>query len=427
MSNSNITTARVQEAGQTLYAGVDLALKKNVVVILNQAGQVVDRFQFTQDREGYEYFEQRGERLRQREQASGIEVAMEPSNYLWKLLAQEMEEKQQVYRLVNAYTVKKHREGNQLDRSKDDWRDAREIGELARQGQCTQTRLQQGVYEELRQYATLYWQVTRAMRREKTIVCGLVGQVFPEFFHVFQKATSETAQAILQSGVAAVEIRQGSLDAFVAGVRAVYPGRRLQVTKLRRLYDRAATSIGVSQGVPAIQFALRLHLRILNTLEQQFQQLRTALQGCLSQVPEAAYLLSMPAVTPVTAALFFAEVGDPRRYHTAGQWVKLAGIQPVPNRSGRKQRSRTPMSHQGRPHLRTLLYYAALQLITRDPHFIQLYTHLQRRSTNPLTGMQALGVLMNKLLHVWWALIQQHAFYQPDFSPANAREARLTP
>jgi transposase len=127
----------------------------------------------------------------------------------------------------------------------------------------------------------------------------------------------------------------------------------------------------------------------------------------------------MPAVTSVTVALFFAEVGDPLRYRTAAQWVKLAGIQPVPNRSGRKQRSRTPMSHQGRSHLRTLLYYAALQLTRRDPHFIQLYTHLQRRSTNPLTRMQALGALMNKLLHVWWALIQQHIVYQPDFSPAN--------
>jgi transposase len=376
--------------------------------------------QFTQDREGYEYCEQRLERVRQREQARGIEVAMEPSNYLWKLLAQELEEKQRVYRLVNAYTVKKHREGNQLDRSKDDWRDAREIAELARQGHCTETRLQEGVYEELRQYATLYWQVKRELQREKTIVCSLVGQVFPEFFGVFQKATSEAAQAILRSGVAPVQIRQGSLEEFVAGVRAVYAGQRLPVKKLRNLYTQAATSIGVRQGVPAVQFALSLHLRILNNLEQQFKQLQVALQACVGQVPETTYLLSMPAVTLVTAALFFAEVGDPQRYHTAAEWVKLAGIQPVPNRSGRKQRSRTPMSHQGRPHLRTLLYYAALQLITRDPHFIQLYTHLQRRSTNPLTRMQALGVLMNKLLHVWWALIQQHTLYQPDFSPAHA-------
>jgi len=35
---------------------------------------------------------------------------------------------------VNAYTVKKHREGDQLDRSKDDRRDAGQIAELSRNG-----------------------------------------------------------------------------------------------------------------------------------------------------------------------------------------------------------------------------------------------------------------------------------------------------
>ena len=53
---------------------------------------------------------------------------MEPTNFFWKLLARELEEKQLSYRLVNAYTVKKHREGDQLDRSKDDRRDAVQIG-----------------------------------------------------------------------------------------------------------------------------------------------------------------------------------------------------------------------------------------------------------------------------------------------------------
>jgi hypothetical protein len=29
--------------------------------------------------------------------------------------------------------------------------------------------------------------------------------------------------------------------------------------------------------------------------------------------------------------------------------------------------------------------------------------------------MQALGVLMNKLLHIWWALTQNQTFYNPSF------------
>ncbi len=426
MSHSNMNNVRGQEPGPQLYAGIDLALEKNVVVVLNASGQVVDRFAFGQEREGYGYLEERLEGVRQRQGAVGVEVGMEPTNYLWKLLAQELEAKGIVYHLVNAYTVKKHREGDQLDRSKDDRRDARGIAKLIRQGECTQTRLQEGAYAELREYATLYRQLRSAMRREKIILTGLVGQVFPEFFGVFRKATSETARAVLLSGVAAVEIRKSSLETFLANVRAVYAGRRLAIAKLRALYARAATSIGLTQGVAAIQFALRIHLRILTSLEQQCKQLRTAMCLCVSQVPEATYLLSVPGMTPVTAALFFAEIGDPKRYRSAAQWVKLAGTQPVPNRSGRKQRSRTPMSHQGRPHLRTLLYYAALQMLTRDPHFRQLHTHFQRRSTNPLTPMQSVGVLMNKLLHLWWALIHQHTFYQPLLAPPTPRPADHT-
>jgi hypothetical protein len=40
---------------------------------------------------------------------------------------------------------------------------------------------------------------------------------------------------------------------------------------------------------------------------------------------------------------------------------------------------------------------------------------LQRRQNNPLTKMQALGVLMNKLLHILWALIHNQTFYNPSF------------
>ena len=160
-----------------LHVGVDLALEKNVVIVINEKAQRLDHFSFPQDRGGYDYFLQRMEGLRQKHQAGEIIVAMEPSNYFWKLLAKELEEKKIPYHLVNAYTVKKHREGNQLDRSKDDRRDAGQIAELSRNGHYTETRLQKGAYEELRQYATLYDQLIQSLRREKNVLWGLVGQV----------------------------------------------------------------------------------------------------------------------------------------------------------------------------------------------------------------------------------------------------------
>ena len=115
----------------------------------------------------------------------------------------------------------------------------------------------------------------------------------------------------------------------------------------------------------------------------------------------------------VTTARILAEIGDPSRYRSAKQLVKLAGIQPTPNQSGQKTRSPTPMSGKGRAGLRTMLFFGCLHLLRTDATFTAYYQHLQNRSKNPLTGLQAIGVLMNKVLHILWALIRERAYYDP--------------
>jgi len=419
MTKSNIARQIVQVQPGTLHVGVDLALEKNVVIVVNEKAHRLDHFGFPQDRGGYDYFFQRMEGLCQKHRALGIVVAMEPSNYFWKLMAKYLEEKKTPYRLVNAYTVKKHREGNQLDRSKDDQRDAGQIAELSRNGHYTETRLQKGAYEELRQYATLHDQLIQAIVREKNVLWGLVGQVFPELSQVFKDLTGETCLAFLGSFAAAASLHQLKCDDFIAQVRTAFSGKKLCVSKLRRVHQLAATSIGVTDGLQAIQLAIRVHLAELQVIQEQLNRVTIAMTACLAPLPESPYLLSMKSFTTVSAAIFLAEVGDPTRYHTAAQWVKLAGIQPAPNTSGKKQRSKTPMSHQGRPRLRTMLYYTCLRLVHQDEYFAQLYTHLQRRQNNPLTKMQALGVLMNKLLHILWALIHNQTFYNPSFDQSS--------
>jgi transposase len=416
MSQFNISKQLRQVQPGTLHVGVDLALEKNMVVVINEKAEQLDRFSFPQNRGGYDYFLRRVEGLRQKHHASAIAVAMEPTNYFWKLLARELEEKKIPYHLVNAYTVKKHREGDQLDPSKDDPRDARQIAELSRTGHYTETRLQKGAYEELRQYATLYNQLVQAIRREEQVLWGLAGQAFPELTQVFKDLCGATSRALLVSCACAATIRQMTEVEFVAKVRAAYLGKKFGVSRVRRAYQLAATSIGLTEGLQALQLALQLHFSHLQTLQTQLQQVNNAMAACLVTLPEARYLLSVKSLKEVSVALFLAEVGDPRRYRTAAQWVKLAGIQPAPNTSGKKQRSQTPMSHHGRARLRTLLYFACLRMVRFDPHFAQLYSDLQRRQKNPLTKMQALGVLMNKLLHILWALIQNQTYYNSSFA-----------
>ena len=395
-----------------LYAGVDLALDSNVVVVLDEGARQLARFRFPNDRDGYDFFYGQLERLRERHPAPEVLVGMEPTNYFWKLLAADLEQHQYGYRLVNPYTVKKHREGDQLDRSKDDPRDAFTIGDLLRTGKYTETRLLHGGYAELRQHVTVYDRLQRDLRRQMTLVRNTAGQLFPEVAREFKDVTGETASALLRGHAAASRVRQLPLDIFLAEVRADFQGQRLLVSKLRRIHALAAQSVGLTESVQGLQLALRLQLDTLDLLQRQLNETEAALTDVFLTLPESPYLLSIRGLGLITAAIILAEIGDPRHYRHGRQLIKLAGTQPVPNASGRKSRSQTPMSHKGRPRLRTALFFAVLRLVQVDDAFARDYQQLQQRDKNPLTKMAALGVLMNKLLRILWALMQNQTFYR---------------
>jgi len=404
----------------TLYVGVDLALKRNVAVVLTERAERLARFRFPNNRDGYDYFHRRLEALQECHQAPVVLVAMEPSNYFWKLLAADLEQRQVEYRLVNSYTVKKHREGDQLDRSKDDSRDAFTIGDLLRTGKFTETQLLHGAYAELRQHVVLYDRLQRHIRQQKNLICNIVGQLFPELSGEFKDLTAVTALAMLRNHAAAAVIRQMSQEAFIAGVRADFQGKRLQASRLRRAHTLATTSVALEDGVQARQLALRLHIEALEALQRQLEEVHIALLDTFWTLPESRYLVSVHGLGDITAAIILAEIGNPRNYRNGSQLIKLAGTQPVTNLSGRKSRSRTPMSHKGRPRLRTTLFFAVMRLVQVDDAFAREYLRLQLRKEKPLTKMEALGALMNKLLRILWALMRDRTFYNPALLGAVA-------
>jgi len=420
MSNSTLSKKLASVKPGTLFVGVDLALDRNVAVVLTERAERLTRFGFPNDRDGYDYFYRHLETAQESRQAPAVLVGMEPTNYFWKLMAADMEQHRPDYgyRLVNPYTVKKNREGDQLDRSKDDNRDAFTIGDLLRTGKYTETRLLHGAYAELRQYVTLYTRLQRDVRRQKTLIHNVAGQLFPEMARVFKDLTGVTALALLRNHASAGVVRRMSQEVLIAGVRADFRGRRLQVAKLRRTQVQAARSVGLKDGVEALQLALRLHIEALEALRQQLEEVCTALVDTFLALPESDYLLSVHGLGVITAAIILSEIGDPKHYTNGRQLIKLAGTQPVLNTSGRKTRSKTPMSHKGRPRLRTALFFAVMRLVRVDEAFAREYQWLQTRERNPLTKMQALGVLMNKLLRILWALMRNRTFYNPDFQSA---------
>ncbi len=398
----------------TLLAGVDLSLDDLVVVVLNSTANRLDRFRSDNHAAGYADFRQRLQRTVEKQGASGVWVGMEPTNYYWKQLGYALDQHQIPFRLVNALTVKRHREGDQLDRSKDDWRDAYTIADLLRQGKFTETRLPHGVYAELQAGYTAYQRLRRDRGRQATLLVNTVRQLFPEFEQVFKDVSGATAGAIICAGLLPHVIGTHSEDLFLASVRSHYTGQHLSVRQVRQLYALAKDSYGCREATTALRLMAQQQVEAIRLLDLQAKQLRAALLELFHTLPEAPYLLSIQGLTAPSAVGLVAYAGDLTQYHCGGALIKLAGTQPTPNTSGRKTYSPTPFSHQGRSGLRTVVYFITLRLITRNDALAYHYQRLTTRAEHPLPKMQAIGACMNKLLWYVWHVAKQRELYDPQ-------------
>jgi hypothetical protein len=132
----------------------------------------------------------------------------------------------------------------------------------------------------------------------------LAGQAFPELMQVFKDLEGETCRALLLSCACATSIRQMTESDFLVKVQAAYSGKKFHRVAVRRAYSLAATSIGMREGLHALQLALQLHFSSLQLLQSNLEQIMQAMTACLATLPEAPYLLSVKTWKPLSAALF---------------------------------------------------------------------------------------------------------------------------
>lgn len=202
-----------------------------------------------------------------------------------------------------------------------------------------------------------------------------------------------------------------SWETFESGVRQDFVGSQLMVKKLRQVYEVAPYSIGLQPG-NALQHLIRQETAMMQFQQQQLASLEAELLTYFYTLPIAPYLLSL-GLGELTTALVVAELGELNRFRSPKQLVKLAGIQPTPNSSGQQRRRKTPMSHKGRVRLRTYLFFATMRLLRTDEAFQSRRDKFINRQSNPLKRIEAVGALMNKLLHLIWVVYRQETMYDP--------------
>jgi len=413
MENSRARKLK-QVPGGYLLVGVDPHKKKHAAVVMGQDLVIHGKFKMVNSRQGYEELLERARSHMVATDCRGVMFAIETGGHFWRNLAYFLEGRGIPYRLVNAFTLKRRREGKDLNRRKNDFRDAEVAAELLRTGEFTETRLPQGPYADLRAAHNAYRRLVKERTRITNLLKGLLDGLFPEFTQVFKDPCAQTALTVLflcpvPGVIAAMQQKE-----FITTVEAGFQGRRLMRGKLLALHHSARTSIGIEAGARAVSLELSLLAERLRVIKEQVRRAVEAMVKLVDSVEEGKYLLSITGLNYVSVAGIVAELGSFRSYRSAKQLIKMAGTNPTESESAGKRRSHTPMSKKGRPGLRYCLWAAVIPMLCHNPDFRSWAKKLRERPVhaNPLNGREVIGAAINRLLRLCYTLVKKHTLYR---------------
>jgi transposase len=141
------------------------------------------------------------------------------------------------------------------------------------------------------------------------------------------------------------------------------------------------------------------------------------IQEICVDVPEYECLLSIPGFGPKVSAAVVGAIGNPFRFRTHKEVLKLAGLDLSAERSGKNADRVVPViSKKGKGALRYALYQAALIASSRDRHFMSWFVDkLRGRQKEKGIKTKMRVKLSAKMLRIAWSLMKKKEPFDPKY------------
>jgi len=289
-----------------LIMGIDPHKKIHVAVAMTQDTIIHTKFKIANSRQGYEQVMRSTSDQIVKTGSTGVVFAIETGGHYWRNLAYFLDEQGIPFRLINPFTLKRMRDGKDINRRKTDFRDAEMAAELLRNGEFVETKLPKGIYAELRATYSAYRRLVKERSRAKNLLKGLLDGLFPEFNQVFKNICGMTSLDVLALCPASRTITGMELEEFVDAIRKGFKGRAPKVRKLHAIYSLAQTSIGIEIGAESVARVLPPGPKVLLCLSPSPQAISPA-RHMLAPYPRETRTWQVPVALPVTHAQVFSQ------------------------------------------------------------------------------------------------------------------------
>jgi transposase len=432
--NARLGRLRVLVPVTNAIAGIDLADKKQMVVVTDHDSRVIARRTFRCRAWDLGVALDWAAGRAAAKGWAGLTVSCEPTGHRWRVLGQLAADRSMPFVCVQPMVTSWSRRTEDLTWDKTDEKDAVLIARLTAQLRCYVPEPVDETWGRLRHLGTRREQLITEAGSQIQQMRDLLECVWPAALDTarqpFRSATWMAALHVITSRDRADFTRTRRLGAarFEQAVRREITRRGGQKPCLR-IVRGLFTALSDPAGVIAHRAGALERVQLLaedwQLTKSRLAQAEQRMTAVLDELGLTVLVTSITGLSPVGAAAILAETGDPRRFATARAVVKHAGLAPREKLSGAFT-GRTRLTGQGRPGLRLAAWRAVWGAQRANPVYRARYQHLTSREHNKLSPTQAQTVIAAAILRHLHAVITTGQAWDPLIATHGTRQNRRT-
>ena len=406
----------IRGSKEHLIVGIDVAKDKHHAFFGTAIGKTIfKRLVFENTSEGFKRLLIQAEALKVHYGLTKTVFGLEPTANYHKPLGEFLIKHAHTVVLVSGVAVKRNRELLDGRWDKHDTKDSANVADLISQGKCLFYEYPSMALRDLRNLLSLKKRLKKQEHGLRVRIRNhLLAAYFPEFDRYYRQSDSQ-GLAIVRWCLDPSVIAGLKYDEFV---RLVAPRTRTigQRDRLKAIWKKAADSIGCDAG-ESLEFEAKVMVEGLRQVRESISEVSDKIEDICCEFPEYRYLLTIPGFGPDVSSKTLGAIGDPFRFKTGKQVLKMAGLDLSAERSGKRSDAATPViSKKGKADLRYALYQAALIASTRNQYFITHFTNKFRGREKEKGIRTKMRVkLAAKMLIIAWTLMKKEELFNPDY------------
>jgi transposase len=398
----------IRGSNKYVIVGIDVAKDKHTAFFGTATGKTLfKRLVFENTREGFTRLLIQADALKVQYGLTKTVFGLEPTANYHKPLGEFLIKGSHMVVLVSGVAVKRNRELLDGRWDKHDTKDSSNVADLISQGKCLFYEYPSMALRELRSLLSLKRRLKKQEHGLKVRIRNhLLATYFPELDRYFGQSESDSLEIVKwcfnPSVIAGLEYEQ-FLQVVAPQKRAIWHQNRLKT-----IWKKASGSIGCDAG-EAVKFEAKVMIEALEQIRETICNTDAKIKDICLEFPEYRYLLTIPGFGPDVSSKVLGAIGDPFRFKTGKQVLKMAGLDLSAERSGKGSDAARPvLSKKGKAHLRYALYQAALIASIRNQSFVMYYTNkLRGREKERGINTKVRVKLAAKLLIIAWTLMKK--------------------